>query len=359
MSIGIVSIAAALVLSVMLAQRPAFAQAHRHHHGDGHAHSHKHSKPKQTKPAKPKKKTSAFAGQSHAHAAPSGDRHAPTRARQAGHTHRPGGNGHDDHGVETENLFGFTIGSDVGHSGEKEAVLDITGRFGKGDGFYSALSKKIEVGITPVENFHVAIGTSASSHWISGVTGPEDLNRLTLESISVEMKYRLLDRTKAPFGLTFVVEPHLARVEEVSGEIVHKQAVEFKLAADQELLKDRLWAAFNVLYEPERVQTATDEVEKESTLGFSGAVTAQVAKDFFLGGEVRYLRKYEGTALETFVGDALFVGPTLFAKLSKQTWVAAAWGVQVAGRSADTPDAALDLEHFTRHQAKLKFGVNF
>ena len=291
---------------------------------------------------------------------PSGRRHRPAaRAGHASHSHGPGGNGHDEHGIETEHLFGFTIGSDVGHTGEKEAFLDITGRFGKRDGSYSALSKKIEVGITPVENFHFAVGASASSHWISGVTGLEDVNRLTLESISVEMKYRLLDRGKAPFGLTFVIEPHLARVEEVSGEIVQKQAVEFKLAADQELLKDRLWAAINALYEPERVQSQADEIEKESTLGFSGALTAQVAKDFFLGGEARYLRKYEGTGLENFVGDALFVGPTLFAKLSKQTWLAAAWGVQVAGRSVETPELALNLEHFTRHQAKLKFGVNF
>ena len=221
------------------------------------------------------------------------------------------------------------------------------------------MSKKLEVGITPVENFHIAVDTSASYHAISGVTGLENVNRLTLESVSLDMRYRLLDRSKAPFGLSFVVEPHLSRVEEVSGEIVAKQAVEFKIAADQELVKDRLWAAFNALYEPERVQNQADEIEKESTLGFSGALTAQVAKDFFLGGEARYLRKYEGTVLEMFVGDALFVGPTMFAKLGKQTWLAAAWGVQVAGRSVDTPDLALDLEHFTRHQAKLKFGVNF
>jgi hypothetical protein len=71
------------------------------------------------------------------------------------------------------------------------------------------------------------------------------------------------------------------------------------------------------------------------------------------------LRKYEGTGLENFVGDALFVGPTLFAKLGKQSWLAAAWGVQVAGRSVETPELSLDLEHFTRHQAKLKLGVNF
>jgi hypothetical protein len=341
------SVGAALVLSVVLAQAPALAQAHSHH-GDGHAHAHRPSKLKQ-KPAKPRKKSAALAGHSHAHAMPGAHRH-PSQAH-SGHA----GNGHDDHGIETENLFGFTVGSDVGHAGEKEAVLDITGRFGTRDGTYSALSKKLEIGITPVENFHVAIGTSASSHWIAGVTGLENLNRLALESVSLEMKYRLLDRTKAPFGLTVMVERHIAGVEEVSGEFVHKQAVEFKVAADQELIKDRLWAAFNALYEPERVQNQADEMEKESTLGFSGALTAQAAKDFFFGGELRYLRKYEGAALETFVGDALFVGPTLFAKLGKQTWLAGAWSVQVAGRAAETPD----LEHFTRHQAKLKFGVNF
>jgi hypothetical protein len=338
-----------------VAQVPAFAQAHGQPPGEGHAHPHKHSHPKKT-PAKSKKKPSAATN----HSVAGAHRHAPiARSAHGGHTHGPGGNGHDEHGIETEHLFGFTIGSDVGHTGEREAFVDITGGFGKRDGYYSALSKKFEVGITPVENFHVAVGTSASYHAISGVTGLENVNRLTLESVSLDMRYRFLDRSKAPFGLTFVVEPHLSRVEEVSGEIVAKQAVEFKLAADQELFKDRLWAAFNALYEPERVQNQADEIEKESTLGFSGALTAQVAKDFFLGGEARYLRKYEGAALDMFVGDALFVGPTMFAKLSKQTWLAAAWGVQVAGRSVDTPDLALDLEHFTHHQAKLKFGVNF
>jgi hypothetical protein len=262
--------------------------------------------------------------------------------------------------VETEHLFGFTIGSDVGHVGEKEAFLNVNGRSGKRDGSYAAASKTIEFGITPVENLHIAIGASGSYHAIAGVSGVEDRNRFGPESVSLEMKFRLLDRIKAPFGLTVIVEPHLARLEEVGGQIVAKQAVEFKLAADQELLKDRLWAAFNMLYEPERVKPKiTDEVEKESTLGFSGALTAQLANDIFLGAEARYLRKYDGPILNTFVGDALFVGPILFAKLSKQAWLSAAWGVQLAGHSVDRPQVALDLDHFSRQQAKLRIGINF
>ena len=134
-----VSIAAALALSAALT--PALAQGHRLHSGGGHVHSHEPSEPKQ-KTTKPRKR-SAPASHSHAHAMPSGHRHRPAaRTGHAGHSHGLGGNGHDHHGIETEHLFGFTIGTDVGHSGEKEAVLDITGRFGKRDGSYSAPSKR-------------------------------------------------------------------------------------------------------------------------------------------------------------------------------------------------------------------------
>jgi hypothetical protein len=214
--------------------------------------------------------------------------------------------------------------------------------------------------VTLFPNFHFAVGASTAYHRISGVTGLDDRRQYEFDGASLELKYRLLDRATAPIGLTVIFEPHVARVEEVSGERVIKYAAEFKLAADAELLRDRIYAAFNLLYEPERVRViGSDEVEKESTLGLSGALVAQVLKDVFLGGELRYLRKYEGLGLDTHVGHAWFVGPTLFAKLSESWWLAAAWSIQVAGQSVDTPDQRLDLEHFTRHQAKLKLGAYF
>ena len=55
---------------------------------------------------------------------------------------------------------------------------------------------------------------------------------------------------------------------------------------------------------------------------------------------------------------ALFVGPTLYARLSKRLWVIAAWSAQVAGRAVDVP-GALDLTHFERYQAKVQFGLEF
>jgi hypothetical protein len=100
-------------------------------------------------------------------------------------------------------------------------------------------------------------------------------------------------------------------------------------------------------------------VEKESTLGLSAAIAFQATKDVFIGGEARYLRKYEGLVLDRDLGYALFVGPTFYAKLSKGFFIAAAWSVQVTGQSEENPDQRLDLDNFSRHEAKFTAGVEF
>ncbi len=265
---------------------------------------------------------------------------------------------HASHEMETEHLFGFTIGSDIGHVGHREIFLDTTSRFGKRAGSYSAATSRVEAGFTPFANFHIAVGVAGSFHRIRDVPGLADRHQSAFEAVSLEAKTLLIDRSKGPFGLAVVVEPHLAFVEEVTGQLVRKQAVEFKLVADKELVKDSLFGAVNILYEPERVR-ASGITETESTFGMSGALAVKVATDVFVGGEVRYLRKYEGGLLNEFVGDAVFVGPTFFAKLSEKGFLSAAWSVQITGGSLDTPGARLNLDHFTRHQAKLKVGVEF
>ena len=88
------------------------------------------------------------------------------------------------------------------------------------------------------------------------------------------------------------------------------------------------------------------------------AVMAQIRPGFLIGGEVRYLRKYDGIGLEEFAGQALFVGPTAYLQLSERSRLTIAWSAQAWGRAAGST-AALDLVNFERHQARLIFGVNF
>jgi hypothetical protein len=85
---------------------------------------------------------------------------------------------------------------------------------------------------------------------------------------------------------------------------------------------------------------------------------AQMRPNFFVGGEARYLRKYEGIGLQEFAGHALFVGPTAYFKLSESSRLTLAWSFQAWGRSTRSMPA-LDLIDFERHQARLVFGVNF
>jgi hypothetical protein len=85
---------------------------------------------------------------------------------------------------------------------------------------------------------------------------------------------------------------------------------------------------------------------------------AQLRPGLFLGGEARYLRRYEGIGPQELAGQALFVGPTVYFQLSQRTRLTAAWSLQAWGRPAGA-NAALDLVNFERQHARLVFGVNF
>jgi len=262
-------------------------------------------------------------------------------------------------GIDTEHLFGFMIGADVGNVGEREFQSETTGRFGKNGGRYRTIGQEFELEFTPARNLRVEIGSTFASHSIAGVPGLDDQRRLSWQGASLDLRYRFLDRETAPFGLTFATELHGKRVDEMSAESVRGFGTEFRLAFDRELVPDRVIAAFNLIYEPEWTRlVGTGVIERDSTAGAAFGLMAQLQPGFLLGGEARYLRKYEGAGLEELAGQALFVGPTAYFQLSKRSRLTASWSVQAWGRPAGTT-AGLDLGNFERHQARLVFGVNF
>jgi hypothetical protein len=256
-------------------------------------------------------------------------------------------------------LFGFTKGSDIDAVGSRHFIADLSGRFGKQTGSYAAASQHFEYGFAPWRDVHVALGAAFAAHRVSGVEGLEDRQQVAFEGLSFEVRYRLLDRMRAPVGLTIVAEPHWVRLDEVDGQRANKVALELTLAADQELIKDRLYAAFNLIYEPEWVRLkASGETERESTIGVSFAGMTPIVSSVLAGGEIRYLRSYEGAALNSFAGQAIFLGPVLFANVNDTLALVAAFSAQVTGRAAGGT-GRLDLENFDRYRAKLKAVVHF
>ncbi|HMF68429.1 MAG TPA: hypothetical protein VK602_12565 [Phyllobacterium sp.] len=262
-------------------------------------------------------------------------------------------------GIDTEHLFGFMIGSDVGVVGEREFQSQTTGRFAKSGGNYRAINQELELEFVPARNVRIEVGGAFASHGINGVPGFEDRRQLVWQGVFVDLRYRFLDRDVAPVGLTFAVESHINRIDETTAAVVRNYGTELTLAFDRELVPNFAVAALNLIYQPEWTRlSGTGAAERESTIGAAFGVMAQVRPGFFVGGEARYLRKYEGIGLEEFAGQALFAGPTAYLQLSQSSRLTAAWSFQAWGRSARS-NPGLDLVSFERHQARLVFGVNF
>jgi hypothetical protein len=57
---------------------------------------------------------------------------------------------------------------------------------------------------------------------------------------------------------TLAVEPTVRVVDETSGERVHNYELEPMVNADLELVRNRLYAGFNLLYKPEYTHTLTN-----------------------------------------------------------------------------------------------------
>lgn len=261
--------------------------------------------------------------------------------------------------IETEHLFGFTIGSDVGDVGERELEGTVTGRHSKQTGTYGAAEGTLSAEFVPIPNLRTEITGVGIGYNVAGVGGFADQRYAAFGGLAADIRYRLVDRATAPFGLAVGAEPHWGRADDVTGQPGNQYGVDFVVAADWEIVPDRIVAAFNLLYRPEALRSKLSGTwSDESTAGVAFGVMAQIRSGIFIGGEARYLRRYDGLGLDTFAGQGFFVGPTIYVKLSEKAWITAAWSEQVAGQAASVA-GSLDLVNFERHQARLLFGVSF
>jgi hypothetical protein len=261
--------------------------------------------------------------------------------------------------IETEHLFGFTIGSDVGDVGEKGLEGSVTGRFAKRNGTYDAGQGTMSMEFVPLQNLRTEFTAMANSYDISGVSGFSDQRYTAFGGFSADFRYRLLDRASAPFGFAVGAEPHWGRADDITGEPVNQYGVDFVAAADWEIVRDRIVAAFNLIYQPDTQRSnLTGTWSQESTAGVALGVMAQIRPGIFIGGEARYLRQYDGIGLDSLTGQGFFVGPTLYAKISERAWSTLAWSAQVTGHATAIP-GSLDLVNFERQQARVLFGVDF
>src|ERR1700674_5610654 len=261
--------------------------------------------------------------------------------------------------IETKYIFGFTTGSGIGLEGEKEFTIDTIGRFGKRDGRYEATETKYEFKFRPSQFIQIEFGALGSNHDIRGVTGLDDRNQVAATGAFAELRYLAIERTSNnPLSVTLGIEPTVRLTDETSGMRVRNYEFETTVNADLELMKNRLSAGFNLLYEPEVTSTPIGDTQREAKFGGSAALSLRIASNVVLGGEVWYLRHYDAANLTAFTGDAVMLGPTLYIQFTPKMFMTAAWNTQVWGREVGNP-VSLNLAEFQRNRAKLKFAWEF
>jgi hypothetical protein len=174
-----------------------------------------------------------------------------------------------------------------------------------------------------------------------------------------DARFRLLDRDAAPFGLTLSFQPHWGFTDETSGVPLQHFGWVALLLADRELVPDRLVGAVNLLFDTDRTRLLPNHaVEQEPTPGIGAALAVEAVPGIWVGAEVRYLRSHDGASLEVFSGQALYAGPSLYARLGEQGWISAAVNFQLWREAVGAP-GAFDLVNFERYQAKLRLGFEF
>jgi hypothetical protein len=263
------------------------------------------------------------------------------------------------HELETKYIFGsFTIGSSTGIEGEKSFESENLISLGKRGGRYGALQSALEFEYVPNQYSQIAFGPIISAYGIHGVPGLDDRNSAGIGGFEAEFRSVLIDRGALPFAVTLAIEPEFHSLDETSGGKVTNYGLETKLQADAELIKNRLYLGFNLLYEPETTSAERSSWDDESTIGGSVALAWQIIPNVAIGADLWYLRHYDGLTFRTFTGDAVYLGPTLYWKMGRKTLLSAAWETQIAGHEVDMP-GPFDLTDFSQTRARLLFEYEF
>ena len=261
--------------------------------------------------------------------------------------------------LDSEHLFGFTEGSDIGEKGEKEGEFGIFGRLGKQGGRYFGLTQSNELKLNLTGDFRIAPGVFFSHYNIRNVPGLPNYNGGGFDGVSFEMKYRVLEREKSPFGLTLAMASAWSRIDSQGSGTQTNLGTNFFVSLDKELIHGKLFGALNLGWAPSVTQApGASGWERASELSLSGALSYRMAEKFFLGGEVRYARSFDGLTFNHSAGHALFAGPNFYLRLTDKAWIAGSWNFQVAGKTFTVP-GSLDLVNFERHQARLRLGIAF
>jgi hypothetical protein len=252
--------------------------------------------------------------------------------------------------IDTEHIFGFTEGTDIGEKGEQEFENTTVGRFGKTGG-YTVIGNESAYRNVLFDGFRLSFEALTDYHGIHGMPGLEDRNNVNFSGVASELRWQLSDRSKIPIGFAVSLVPEFRWIEDLSGTSVRSYSLPMVAAFDTALVPDKLFAAVNFAYEP-AITRAEGKWERCTELEASGAASYAVTRDIFIGAELRYIAWDDQNST---LSRGLFAGPSFYVNLSKTSALKVAWNREIAEETPRAPG----LANFERDQVIVLFMKSF
>jgi hypothetical protein len=251
--------------------------------------------------------------------------------------------GEKHEGFDTEHIFGFTEGADIGEKGEREAESGTVGAFGRSAGRYTSIDSETALRYVVLEGFRASIGAHYDYDNFHDVPGLPDRNAFNFAGLATELRWHPVERTSAsPVGLTLSLTPEWRRINE--GSARESYATTAELLIDAEIIPGKLFTALNVAFEPS-VTRGAGAWEHEDALEIGLAAAYALTDNFVVGGEIRHLSSGQRGPFEA---EALYIGPSVYYRLTSDFSIKFAWSEQIPSGTGH-----LDLVNFERHQALL------
>jgi hypothetical protein len=252
---------------------------------------------------------------------------------------------------DSEHIFGFAEGSDIGKRGELEIEGVTIGSFGAPHGSYSNVDNETSLRYGVTNELRLSIGSLTDYFNIHNVPGLDDRSAAAFSGIITELRWHILDWRTSPFGLTLSLNPLWRRADPTSGQSSGNYAFPVTLLADSEVIPDKFFTVLNLIYQPSFLRPNRRSEHDDSFTVIAGGSYA-ISPGILVGAEIRHENLAQNGNL---FAHALYIGPQLFLRLGGNLEIKAAWAAQIPDIGAHT----LDLADYPRHQVELQFAYTF
>jgi hypothetical protein len=251
---------------------------------------------------------------------------------------------------DTEHIFGFGEGSDVGNKGELEIESFTIGIFGASGRNFN-IGNETSLRYSVIDGLRFSVGALTDYLNVHKVPALSARNGMNASGLIAEVRYNIFDRLNSPFGMTITVDPEWRRTDQASGRYNDNFSVTAALLIDKEVIPETFFMELNLVYSPTFLPLAGRWLRDDSftvIVGGSYAITPAI----LVGAEIRHENLAPSISPNA---HALFAGPHMFLRLADSLTASFAWAFQLPDLGARHSD----LENFDRYEAGLRIVYSF